>query len=208
MNQKHKRLLLSLLPLLAIALLCVLLIQVFSKVNADRVYENRKQHQLAVIKDVIRADYDNDIFNDTLDLVVPASINSRGKLSVYVARLDGKVQALAFLPVETKGYSGTISMVAGLNRDGSISGVKILDHNETAGFGANAHQENSDWLTRFTSAALANTKESDWTTRKEGGKFDQLSGATITSRSIINSMHDLLLYYADNQKEFGVGPID
>lgn len=199
MKQENKRLLLALLPLLLLALVCVLVIQAVSITTADRVYENRKLYQLSVIKDVITNQYDNDVFTDTRELDVPLSLNSKGKLSVYFARSNNEVQALAVLPVETKGYSGTISMVVGLDREGAITGVKVLDHTETAGFGANAHQDNSDWLTQFMYATLLDTNETDWAIRKEGGKFDQLSGATITSRSIIKSMNELLVYYAENR---------
>lgn len=199
---KQTRSLFTLLPVIILTIVCVVFANLVHEASRDDIEANIKKAALAGITRVIKADYDNDIFTDVRQVPVPAIINSSGSVSVYHARNNGELQALAILPVETRGYSGQIKLIVGMDINANVTGLHVLSHNETTGFGARLHQDKSDWLTVFEQVSLANYKASDWAIKKEGGRFDQISGATITSRAVINIVRTLLEYYALHPDEF------
>ncbi len=200
MNQR--KILFNVLPVVILAVLCIVFIDAVYQVSRQDIEANIKKAALAGINKVIPNDYHNDIFNDMVRIDVPTAINADNQLSVYYARQANVIEYMALLPVEARGYSGPIKLIVGLQRDGHISGIRVISHKETPGFGAELHQQNSDWLQNFNNASLTNPGEEDWKPRSEGGKFDQLSGATITSRAVINVVHDLLRYYAQHPDKF------
>ena len=40
-----------------------------------------------------------------------------------------------------------------------------------------------------------------WAVTKDGGQFDALTGATITPRAIIKTVHKTLVYFQDNKAQ-------
>ncbi|MEQ8427249.1 MAG: RnfABCDGE type electron transport complex subunit G [Gammaproteobacteria bacterium] len=198
----NSRNLLSNVPLVLLALLCILFIHLVHQLTRDAIKENERRTALQDINEVIVHYYDNDIYNDMTVVTVPASINPDGKLDIYFARHGNELQAMALLPVVAKGYSGPIKLIIGMNTDGSISGMRVISHRETPGFGAEVHQDKSDWLTMFRNTSLKRQSGQEWDIVRDGGKFDQLSGATITSRAVINTVHELLIYYNEDPDRF------
>ena len=196
------RTLFSYLPLLLMALLCILFIHFVHLLTRDAIKENERRAALQDINEVIVNNYDNDIYNDKVVVTVPTSINPDSKIDVYYAKQGSLVKAMALLPVIAKGYSGPIKLIVGMNNGGSISGVRVISHQETPGFGAELHQEKSDWLNMFRNISLQQYSERDWGIVSDGGQFDQLSGATITSRAVINTVHELLIYYNEDPDRF------
>jgi len=186
------------LPLLIISMLCVLSLSFVNNITKEKIISNKEKAALAIINDVIPLDYDNDLFADKIELVMPDGTRST---TVYRARLGNQPVAVGLMPVTTKGYNGNIDLLIGISYEGLLTGVKILQHNETEGFGEQAHQDKSNWLQKFNNFSLIKQKE-QWAIKKDGGKFDQLSGATITSRSIINSVYKTLKFYTENRDIF------
>lgn len=194
--------LITLLPLLIITVVCFIALFIVNDLTKDKIEINKQRAALAVIKDVLPLEYDNDLFNDKIELAVPTWINNTGKLNVYRARTGEQPVAVSLMPITTKGYGGAISLTIGIRHDGTVTGIKILQHNETEGFGDKVHQDKSDWLQNFNNASIATIPEKQWATKKDDGGFDQLSGATITSRSIINIIYKTLTYYSENRDTF------
>lgn len=89
------------------------------------------------------------------------------------------------------GYSGEIRYLMGVDTQGSITGVRILSHSETPGLGDKIELQKSDWVLSFNQRSLANTPV--WGVKKDGGDFDQFSGATITPRSVVRGIHKAML---------------
>lgn len=196
-NQKLK----SILPLTIATIICFIALVVVNHFTKEKININKEQAALAVINDVLSVEYDNNLFQDKIDIDVPAYINNTNKISVYRARLNNQPVAVSLMPVITKGYNGSLSLVIGISYDGKLTGIKILQHNETKGFGDQAHQDNSNWLLGFNGYSLETPKKS-WAIKKDEGEFDQLSGATITSRSIITILYKTLEYYSENRDKF------
>jgi electron transport complex protein RnfG len=97
-----------------------------------------------------------------------------------------------------EGYSGEIRFLIGVDSRGQIKGVRVLSHTETPGLGDKIEIEKSDWILSFNERSLANT--AIWKVKKDGGEFDQFSGATITPRSVVNGVHHALLALQNEQE--------
>ena len=102
-------------------------------------------------------------------------------------------------PVAPDGYSGEIRLLVGIRYDGSLSGVRVLEHHETPGLGDAIEEGRSDWITRFTGLSLSNPAAPGWTVKRDGGHFDQFTGATITPRAVVKAVHRCLIYFAQNR---------
>ncbi len=200
-THSFKQQLIFTLPLLIISVLCVIALFAANEATKDDIKRNKQKAMLAIIGDVIPLTYDNDLYSDKIDLAVPPSINDTTNITVYRARLDNQPVAIGLMPVTAKGYNGNISMVLGISHAGALTGIKILQHNETQGFGGKAHQDHSNWLLQFAGMRV-DAPATQWTIKKEGGELDQLSGATITSNSIVDTVYKTLAYYAAHREAF------
>jgi electron transport complex protein RnfG len=134
--------------------------------------------------------HDNNPATDTLQLP-----QAGAPLRVYRARKDGRVTAVAF-ETQGRGYAGPIRVLLGIDADGRLLGVRVLQHTETPGLGDKIEVARSDWITRFAGLALGDPPEAQWAVKKDGGRFDQFAGATITPRAVVNSVRDGLKLFA------------
>ncbi|QGU31731.1 electron transport complex subunit RsxG [Thermochromatium tepidum] len=113
---------------------------------------------------------------------------------VYRARHDGSPVAVVLEPVVPDGYAGPIKLLVSVLRDGTLGGVRVVSHHETPGLGDKIEESKSDWVLGFTGKSLTNPPLEKWAVRRDGGEFDQFTGATITPRSVVKAVRDTLLY--------------
>jgi electron transport complex protein RnfG len=158
-------------------------------VIATRLAEDLK----ASLEQVIPAEYyDNDLLKDTL------LINS--ETLVYLAKKDGKVNAVAFMVTTNSGYSGAIKSIIGIDQQGQVLGVRVIAHAETPGLGDKIEEAKADWILSFNGHSLTDLTESQWKVKKDGGTFDQFSGATITPRAVVGSVYQGLQFFARHRE--------
>ena len=141
---------------------------------------------------------DNDIASDTLELAAAPLLGTEQPSLVYRARLGGEPVAAVFNSIAPNGYSGRIHLLVGVWIDGSIAGVRVIKHAETPGLGDGIEIRKSSWITGFDDRSLLNPAEDGWKVKRDGGVFDQLTGATITPRAVIDAVRKTLLYYRAN----------
>lgn len=157
------------------------------------VIEQRKAEDLQyslgqVIPDSI---HDNNLLDDKLVL------QHQGKDVVVYRGLKGpEVEAVAY-GVQEQGYGGEISMIMGVNRDGELLGVRILSHTETPGLGDRIEVEKDDWVYSFDGLSFEKLPEKKWAVKKDGGVFDQFSGATITPRAVVRAVKQGLVLFRE-----------
>jgi electron transport complex protein RnfG len=118
---------------------------------------------------------------------------------VYVAKKDGKVSAVAFMVTSNQGYSGAIKSLIGIDKQGQLLGVRVLSHAETPGLGDKIEHAKSDWILSFNGHSLTDLTAAQWKVKKDGGVFDQFSGATITPRAVVGSVYQGLQFFAQHR---------
>ena len=132
--------------------------------------------------------------NDLLATTVPVPLPGGGERRVYLARRGGRVRAVAFR-VKGAGYGGPITLVMGVDRNGRILGVRVISHSETPGLGDAIEAEKSHWIGGFSGKSLTSPPPEGWKVKKDGGIFDQFSGATITPRAVVRAVKGGLAFF-------------
>lgn len=117
----------------------------------------------------------------------------------YRATRSGQVIAL-LLRSQTLGYAGSIDLMIAIGSDGRLRGVKTLKHSETPGLGAHIADWPQGWLQVFAGRSRVDPGDAGWALKKDQGQFDQIAGATITSRAAINAIHDALRYFDEHRQ--------
>ena len=141
---------------------------------------------------------DNDIASDTLTVEASPLLGTEKPSVVYRARLGGEPVAAVFNSIAPDGYSGRIHLLVGVYVDGSVAGVRVVKHAETPGLGDGIEVRKSPWILGFDGKSLDDPTEAKWKVRRDGGAFDQLTGATITPRAVVRAVRNTLLYYRRN----------
>jgi len=168
--------------------------------TAERIANNIKKAEAKALNEIIAADsYDNDLLNDTLTVDDRFNQQLLGPLPdnavIYRARANGKVNAVILPAVAPDGYTAEIDLIVGINRDGSLAGVRVVAHRETPGLGDKVEARKSDWITEFAGRSLTSPEQEQWAVKKDGGAFDQFTGATITPRAVVRAVKRALLFY-------------
>jgi electron transport complex protein RnfG len=144
--------------------------------------------------------YDNSLLDDRIRVTPPDATERDSAITVYRARKNNADAGLVMTAVAPDGYSGRIKMLIGIRADDTLSGVRIITHRETPGLGDAIDEERSDWVYGFDGKSLGNPPIEQWRVKKDGGAFDQLTGATITPRAIVKAVRRTLLYYQANRE--------
>ncbi len=189
----------KLLPFIILACLCTIALAISDHLSKDRIADNIQMDKLRVISAVMTPDFDNDIYHDVKTIQYFETSGNQLTTNVYRARKSGEPVGVVFMPIPAKGYNGTIQLSIGILHDGTLAGVQVLTHKETEGLGGNIHQNKTDWLKMFEQQSFAATPAEAWAVKSESGNFDQISGATITSRGVINAVKNSLELYVNEQ---------
>jgi len=167
----------------------------------EQISANERATLLRKLHRLIPADqYDNVLLEDTVTARDDALLGSDEPVMVYRARNNGEPVALVIAAIAPDGYSGSIKLLVGINVDGTLSGVRVVTHRETPGLGDAIDESRSDWIRIFDGKSLQSPDLSRWAVKKDGGDFDQLTGATITPRAVVKAVRNALLYYRDHQE--------
>jgi electron transport complex protein RnfG len=133
----------------------------------------------------------------SLAQVIPPSLHNNRLLDdtitlgdgtkVYRARNGDEVTAVAY-QVSAAGYAGPITLVMGVDQSGAILAVRVISHTETPGLGDKMEKSKGDWIDTFEGRSLDNPPTRRWGVKKDGGEYDQFTGATITPRAIVKAI--------------------
>lgn len=144
--------------------------------------------------------YTNPILEDIIKVTDPDLFGTADPVLVYRARRDGQPMAVILAPVAPEGYNGAISLLVGIRYDGHLTGVRVISHKETPGLGDKIEAQKSDWILGFTGLSLGNPPEPKWAVEKDGGNFDQFTGATITPRAVVKAIRNTLKYFKNHRE--------
>jgi electron transport complex protein RnfG len=152
--------------------------------------------------------YDNALHDDHFSFSDNHWFPGGQAVTVYRARLRGEPVAMVMKLVAPDGYNGDIQLLVGINADGSLCGVRVTSHKETPGLGDDLEISRSNWILGFAGRSLGNPGPAGWAVRKDGGQFDQFTGATITPRAVVKAVYGALSYYAENRQSLFDHPAD
>ena len=182
------------------AALTALLISATFVLTKDPISRNIKEQASIKLYEIIGdTPFDNDVFSQTITVDGKAFGYSQ-PIDAHIATHEGKVQTVIFPVLSKQGYSGDISMLLGINADNSIAGVRVVSHTETPGLGDKLELKKSPWLLDFNNKKKS--QDGSWAVKKDGGQFDQFTGATITPRAVINALGDALDYFESHPQTF------
>jgi electron transport complex protein RnfG len=165
-------------------------INLMTKTTID---EQAAIQQKALFDQVLPADRYNNRLQDRC-LVVSAPALGKGEHRIYIAEQDGTPVAAVLEATAPDGYSGAIQLLVGADFNGTILGTRVTEHHETPGLGDKIELRLSDWITGFSGKKIQGDNDSHWAVKKDGGDFDQFTGATITPRAVVNAVKRAGLY--------------
>jgi len=162
----------------------------------DTIEEQQRIAEARLLSEVLPADeHDNLLLDDTVMLQNASELGVEPGGVAYRGRQQGEVVAVILPTVAPDGYSGQIELIVGIRADGSVLGVRTVKHKETPGLGDAIDARKSHWILNFTDRSLSNPSTEGWAVKKDGGVFDQFTGATITPRAVVASVQRALVYF-------------
>lgn len=173
----------------------------------DIIVKSEEAEKLKLITQLIPAKlFDNNIIQDTLTIPASPLLGTDDATTIYRARLKNEPSAVVLEAIAPDGYSGKISLIVAISRQGEVSGVRVVSHKETPGLGDYIELPKSPWIKGFDGQSHALRPETDWKVKKDGGQFDYMAGATITPRAVVKAVNKALLYFEEHQAELFAPP--
>jgi len=133
--------------------------------------------------------YDNNPLHSSLALPAEQPSHSR-ILAAYRATL-GTTPTAVVLVSQVQGYAAPIRLTIAISADGRLLGTQVIDQQESPGLGGRISDPQVNWLAQFANRSLGDR----WALKRDQGDFDQLAGATVTSRAVIEAQQDALRYF-------------
>ncbi|MCK5902878.1 MAG: electron transport complex subunit RsxG [Cocleimonas sp.] len=190
------------------ALLGVVFVSVSHLLTKDQIAANQRDRLQQKWNEVLAASlYRNDL-NTDYQIVTADEINLPKDATVYLARDEKGTPIAAIFRVTTlNGYSGAITVLVSVRyADKKITGVRVVKHKETPGLGDKIEVAKSNWILSFDNKGLSDTNSTSWTVKKDGGEFDQFTGATITPRAVVELVKQVLIYANHNLPQLFAKP--
>ena len=149
-------------------------------VTADKIADINWQNTVTAMKAVV-ADPDSTTFSDALEnteAMSAAALAGGGTLdSVYEVQVGGASAGYA-IKVVASGSQGNIEMMVGVDGEGAVTGVSIVDNAETAGIGSKVMENQNGVLDQFIGKSAADG------TLAVGTNVDAITGATVSSKGV------------------------
>lgn len=160
---------------------------VVNALTKDTIEQQAVAQQKLLFDQVISSDiYDNNI--QTSCISVNNSPLGKGERHIYVARLGQQPVAVVMEATAPDGYSGAIQLLVAADFNGKVLGTRVTEHHETPGLGDKIEMRLSNWISHFAGKIIRGSDDTSWAVKKDGGQFDQFTGATITPRAVVNAV--------------------
>ncbi|CAH7303178.1 MULTISPECIES: electron transport complex subunit RsxG [Vibrio] len=184
------------------------LVAVTHYLTKDQIKQQEQAQLLSVLNQVIPHDlHDNELFS-SCTLVQAEELGTEQAMPAYIAKLNGEPSAIAIEAIAPDGYNGAIKVIVGMKIDGTILGTRVLSHQETPGLGDKIDLRVSDWILSFAGKQVTDSNLDRWKVRKDGGDFDQFTGATITPRAVVKSVKQAVQYVNQNNQALLAQPLN
>ncbi len=189
------------LTLAAIAAVCATLVAGTWQLTRDRIAANAKAELERNLAPALGGlEYDGSLTAAMVELPPPHGLPGRDAAAIYRVYAAGAPVAALIAVTAEDGYAGPIRMLLGVDTNGVVTGLRILEHRETPGIGDGIAHDRSNWAEQFTGRALGAPPLGRWSIRGDGGDFDQLTGASVTPRAVVKAARDTLIYFDANRE--------
>lgn len=178
---KAKAIIVPTVTLVIIALVTSILLVGTNQVTKDKIAQLQIEADNASRQEVLP---EADSFDDGM------SVEVDGTEYTYWTAANGAGYVFS---TQYKGYGGAVVVMTGITSDGQIAGVKITEQNETPGLGQKALDPSfrEQYVKAIPDGGFVVTK----TGAASDSEIDAISGATITSRAVTNSVNQAIAVY-------------
>ena len=187
--------------LAVIAAVCTTLVALTFSLTEGRITANDQawleRNLTPVLTGVV---YDNNMSESILTIPLPHELPGNEPVVVYRALHENMPAAALFVVSALDGFVGPIRLLIGIDYTGAVTAVRVLNHRETPGLGDFIDSTKSDWIDQFEKKSMSAPNPSGWTLQRDGGEFDQVTGASITSRAVVKAIKETLLYFEANRE--------
>lgn len=187
--------------LAGLAAVCTGLVAITHSITAPRIAANEQAYLEQSLQPVLEGiEYDGALSESTIVIPLPHTLPGNEPVTVYRVYADNAPVAALFIVRAMDGFSGPIRLLIGVDAHGSVTGVRVLQHRETPGLGDAIEADKSDWIQQFVGRSLGDPPAAEWAIERDGGVYDQLTGASITPRAVIDAIKETLIYYSDHRE--------
>ena len=185
------------------ALLTVGLVSLTWLFTEDRIADQVRASEERALFEVLPArHFDNSLLDTSIKLPEPSLLGPLPDDAQGWVGFKGDIPEAIILPVVAPdGYSGRIQLLVAINNQGTLTGVRAVSHRETPGLGDGIDTRVSGWILKFAGKSLLNPEADGWAVKKDGGQFDQFTGATVTPRAVVAAVYRALEYFALHKTE-------
>ena len=185
-----------------IAAICTALVAATYQLTQERIANNEQAWLEQSLRPALSGiAFDSGISDSRLTIPAPHALPGSEDAIVYRAYADDVPVAALFVVSARDGYAGAIRLLVGIDTKGVVTGVHVLAHRETPGLGDGIETGKSDWAKQFADRSLSNPAADRWKIRRDGGDFDQLTGASVTPRAIVKAVKETLQYFDANANQ-------
>jgi len=188
--------------LAVIAGLCTALVALTYTATAARIEANEQAWLERSLQPALSGlFFDSGVTESMMTIPPPHDLPGSEAAIVYRVYAEDTPVAALFVVSARDGYAGPIRILVGIDVGGAVTGVHVLEHRETPGLGDRVESGKSDWVHQFDGRSLVDPSPSGWAIKRDGGQFDQLTGASVTPRAIVKAIRDTLLYFEAHREE-------
>ncbi|HEQ3590214.1 TPA: electron transport complex subunit RsxG [Vibrio harveyi] len=174
----------------------------------DQIKLQEQKQLLSVLNQVIPEEMHDNNLVTACTMVSAPDLGTVRAMPTYIATKYGQPTAMAIESIAPDGYNGEIKIITGIDNQGKILGTRILSHQETPGLGDKIDLRVTDWILSFTGKQVTESNWNSWRVRKDGGDFDQFTGATITPRAVVKAVRNTVNYVNKSRDEILNQPLD
>lgn len=185
-----------------IAAICTSLVAATYQATHERIAANEKALLEQSLQPALSGlFFDSGVSESRLVIEPPHELPGNDAAVIYRVFAEGEPVAALFAVTARDGFSGPIRVLVGVEYDGTITGIRILQHRETPGLGDKIESARSDWVFQFDGRRMGDPVAAGWAITEDGGEFDQLTGASVTPRAVIKAIRDTLIYFDANRDD-------
>ncbi len=186
--------------LAAFALAVTAIVALTHQATKSEISEQERKQLLRILDQVIDANsYDNALYKHCVPVLSRQFLGRDKQQRAFIALKGNQPIAIAIETTAPNGYSGNINILVGISKMGVVTGVRIQNHQETPGLGDKIDLAKSSWVESFNNKSSNGAKDPDWQVKKDGGEFDQFTGATITPRAVVQAVNKSLIFFKNNK---------